>query len=334
MEVATPQDSLAVEEGRGPESSADSAAAAPVTQPVAPDPLGGDPGSGPPEQRGCSVCGGPVVKRRKYCAGCKPRSGGGHASRWTGEAVPPVLPKDPVAAARVRAAWQMAHDGMTIVGIANALGVKKSTASMYLNDPDGSRLVARKLTYAGVCIDCGGPTNGTASGVDRAPERCSLCMAKRNKECIVCRIHKNDALVGQYRWSDEQIFAAIRSCIGGDGNATVARYRSLYADSPKGSMPSLPTILQRFNTWNEACGAGQIQHGAARRTYTRISVEECLTAVVWVAQEIGRLPTITEYEARARELDHLPSVCTVRNRVGSWADVLRALHVEPKALAA
>lgn len=37
-------------------------------------------------------------------------------------------------------------------------------------------------TYAGTCIDCGGPTDGTKSGKDREPERCISCQRDQNFE--------------------------------------------------------------------------------------------------------------------------------------------------------
>lgn len=229
-------------------------------------------------------------------------------------------------------AQQLRAQGLKLREIAAVMGYKVATVHAWLSDPDRSKEVARKRSYAGTCIDCGGSTSGTANGLDRIPERCAPCSLKRDKECIVCRIHKGDHSRGIYRWSDEQIFAAIRQCVGDDGRATFGRYKRLHETSPKGSLPSPPLILRRFNSWQDACQAAGVECGRAHRIYTRTTADDCLTAVVYVAQEMGRLPTVNEYDARARDLG-LPSVSNVRNRVGSWGAVMRHLHVEQKAAA-
>lgn len=40
----------------------------------------------------------------------------------------------------------------------------------------------RKSQYAGSCIDCGAPTNGTAGGHKRTPERCVECGKRHSAE--------------------------------------------------------------------------------------------------------------------------------------------------------
>lgn len=48
----------------------------------------------------------------------------------------------------------------------------------------------RKTKYAGTCIDCGGPTNGTANGRERAPERCNTCARQRfaDRNALLCEM--------------------------------------------------------------------------------------------------------------------------------------------------
>lgn len=58
-------------------------------------------------------------------------------------------------AARLRA------EGLLVREIAERMGVARSTADAWLNDPDGSKLRARKDTYRGRCEDCGAPTDGS-----------------------------------------------------------------------------------------------------------------------------------------------------------------------------
>ena len=88
---------------------------------------------------------------------------------------------------RVREARQLRAEGLLLREIAERFGIAVSTASDWINDPDGSRLRARKASYAGTCAECGGPTDGS-EGPGRAPRRCM--------ECI--------------RWTDDEIVEAMR----------------------------------------------------------------------------------------------------------------------------
>lgn len=59
--------------------------------------------------------------------------------------------------------------------IAVILGVSRSYAgALSSNDPLGEQQRQRRTRYQGVCIDCGGPTDGS-NGFAAAPERCELC---------------------------------------------------------------------------------------------------------------------------------------------------------------
>ncbi len=75
---------------------------------------------------------------------------------------------------RVELAEDMRRKGKSLGQIAEALRLSKQTVRCYFADPHGDKLRERKRRYAGECIDCGRPTDGTA-GKGRAPERCSNC---------------------------------------------------------------------------------------------------------------------------------------------------------------
>lgn len=64
--------------------------------------------------------------------------------------------------------------GLTYKQIAERLGKSYSTVNDLIYDPDGSKVKARKDGYRGVCVDCGGRTDGS-NGRDKAPTRCLSC---------------------------------------------------------------------------------------------------------------------------------------------------------------
>jgi transcriptional regulator with XRE-family HTH domain len=63
--------------------------------------------------------------------------------------------------------------GLTQLQIAEELGVARSTVNNLLNDPEGLKRKARRERWAGVCIDCGGPT--FADSPHEASMRCRWC---------------------------------------------------------------------------------------------------------------------------------------------------------------
>lgn len=87
--------------------------------------------------------------------------------------------------------------GMTGTAIAERLGVGHSFVYSLLNDPDGARERERKSRYQGVCIDCGGPTNGADGRGANAAQRCEKCSHAHQAET-------------QRIWTRETIIEAIQ----------------------------------------------------------------------------------------------------------------------------
>jgi hypothetical protein len=83
----------------------------------------------------------------------------------------------------------------SLADIAAELGVSIHTVRSYLTDPDLSKLRARKQRYAGTCISCGGPTDGT-NGRDHASVRCARCAIEHQRSSA--------------RWTRETVRVAIR----------------------------------------------------------------------------------------------------------------------------
>lgn len=69
-------------------------------------------------------------------------------------------------------------EGLTLPHIAHRLGVKRSYASLLINDPDGSKEKTRKASYGQPCAECGRQTSGS-NGRDKAPGRCIYCVSGR-----------------------------------------------------------------------------------------------------------------------------------------------------------
>lgn len=73
-------------------------------------------------------------------------------------------------------AQQLRAEGKLFREIAEEIGVAVQTIDAWLNDPDGSRIRARKDSYRGTCIDCSGPTSGcNGRGPRGVPTRCARC---------------------------------------------------------------------------------------------------------------------------------------------------------------
>lgn len=105
-----------------------------------------------------------------------------------------------------------------------------------------------------------------------------------------------------------------------------------YADhAPLLGLPSLPTLSNRFGGWGEAVrAAGMVPHRSNRPNYTRRWTEErCWEALKNLVAELGEAPTAQQYEVLASADDELPSLATVRIRLGRWADVAARLVATP-----
>ena len=122
-------------------------------------------------------------------------------------------------------AVRLRKGGMKIREIAERMGVAVSTVHAWLSDPDGSRLKARKDSYRGTCVVCGGQTDG-GRGAALAPE---LCMS--------CR-----------EWGEDAIIAAIQTWAAGHGGIppTTTEWRRADTDHPCASV-----VIKRLG-WNNA----------------------------------------------------------------------------------
>lgn len=143
-------------------------------------------------------------------------------------------------AEKVARAQQLRGGGLLVREIAERMGVAKSTVDSWLNDPDGSRLKARKQSYAGECVECGAPTNGS-DGHAKAPKRCSECSHRYQHE--------------QARWTPETVVAAIRRFAAEHGRppAATAWFRPVGVRGAE--YPSTNTVLNVCGSWSAAIAA-------------------------------------------------------------------------------
>ena len=135
---------------------------------------------------------------------------------------------------------------------------------------------------------------------------------------------------GRFDWTDEQIGEAM-CAVAVNGRVTVLAYKRAHAERTA-PMPSPAIILHRFDTWNAACERFGLEHGTARRTYTRMSDDALLDAIDTAAVVLGPNPAYAAYEDFARRF-RLPSGTLVRVRLGGWIAALKRAEQRREASA-
>lgn len=85
---------------------------------------------------------------------------------------------------RVARAQELRAQGMIYQEIADEMGLARSTVARYITDPDRVKDRARRLRYAGTCIDCGGPTDGSDGWNTPEFGRCMACKTWTEEQII------------------------------------------------------------------------------------------------------------------------------------------------------
>jgi AraC-like DNA-binding protein len=144
------------------------------------------------------------------------------------------------------------------------------------------------------------------------------------------RRHRKDRKGGKKKYSDGELMACVKEAASKwEGPLTGAKYESYargrtLADGRP--WPGRQTFALRYSTWREALGrAGVVANPssgvAGHRKFDR---GRCVGAVRYVANQLGKTPTVQEYERLAQQsAGSLPSVATVRHRLGTWDEALR-----------
>jgi hypothetical protein len=220
---------------------------------------------------------------------------GSWAAALESAGIEPVWPEGPegTLAERVAAARRMHAAGVSVSSIADALGVKPSTARRYLN--------------AHPCRNCAGPVVGKA------------------KLCHVCATRKGNPP----RWSREEVVAAVRRWARLEGrNPTLSDWRPVRfggserweAEFPDWPPSSMGRIL--FGGWNRMLEAAGVEVN-----HPSWEPEEILAALRAYAEEFGKSPAKQELEWPPAGY---PSSRTVRRHFGSFTAGLRAAGLESR----
>lgn len=120
---------------------------------------------------------------------------------------------------RVQVAKALRAEGLTWREIGERMGVGRSTAHELATDPDLSRHYDRRRRHAGVCVDCGAPTDAS-KGV--ASRRCAQCAkpvaAERERERA--RAHRERV---ERLWADGLTRREIEAVVGSRLNISTLR---------------------------------------------------------------------------------------------------------------
>jgi hypothetical protein len=131
-------------------------------------------------------------------------------------------------------------------------------------------------------------------------------------------------------YTNEEIIACLQEAsLELGGILTTANYTKLaktkrFADGRP--WPSHQTPFHRFGSWRAALAAAGLLSNppsaiAGKRIFTKA---HCVEAILEVEQALGHLPTAAEYEEYAVAMSGaLPSLATIRHRLGRWSDALR-----------
>jgi hypothetical protein len=127
---------------------------------------------------------------------------------------------------------------------------------------------------------------------------------------------------GFQKWSDQQIVDVLREAALLEFPLTVKAYSKLLEDGfLKG--PSAARISQRFRSWQNACDLAEVEAGTRTRPrdQSRWTDQDLYAAVIVYL----RLPESTgaarDYDLWASDQDDVPSMGTLRNRLGEWNQI-------------
>lgn len=185
----------------------------------------------------------------------------------------------------------------------------------------------KNFRYGGRCADCGGRTNGGDGAAKRAV-RCAGCSRKAQRT-LPDRLRRSAAAAGKGVWSREDAAAALRTAAAVQGEPLSHKR---YSEVSAGLGPSAPTVIKLFGSWREACRAAGVAHGRPPRAgYERFSVAECRWWAARCAKELGRLPSLAEYDRWAQRTAGAPSLARFRQVAGSLAVMLAEMFPEQAA---
>jgi predicted DNA-binding protein (UPF0251 family) len=204
------------------------------------------------------------------------------------------------------------EEGLMFKDIAARVGLSVSRTQALYDDPDGAKDRERKRRRSRPCAGCGKPVHNSGS---EPPERCAECAQEHSRTMDQRRKHSTQ---DRRVWTDDGIGARLRH-LARDGAPTKRRYDTWYAGMPEGTMPSSPTIITRYGSWNEALAAAGVNATPTRgvRIDAR-SYERALMDVVRCARDLGEVPSAAQYRRWRHGVDGAYSDSRIRQVAGSW----------------
>ena len=129
------------------------------------------------------------------------------------------------------------------------------------------------------------------------------------------------------KYSDEELIEMLRQAAQASaGNLTAqgftdyGRNRLLPDGRP---WPTKQTPMNRFESWRNALRAAGLPSNPKAGPDRQFSDAACIRAVEEVGRKLGRAPSVNEYDGIAQaSAGRLPSVATVRKRLGGWTKAL------------
>lgn len=124
------------------------------------------------------------------------------------------------------------------------------------------------------------------------------------------------------KWSDQEIIQVLKEAATLEFPLTVKSYSKLLEDGfLKG--PSAGRISQRFRSWQVACDLAGVEAGARTRPLdiSRWTDDDLYAAVIHYLKLPQSSGAATDYDSWASTQDDVPSMGTLRNRLGAWNQI-------------
>ena len=124
------------------------------------------------------------------------------------------------------------------------------------------------------------------------------------------------------KWSDQDIIDVLKEAATLEFPLTVKAYSKLLEDGfLKG--PSAARISQRFRSWQAACDLAEVEAGTRTRPLdlSRWTDDDLYAAVINYLQLPQSTGAATDYDSWASGQDDVPSMGTLRNRLGAWNQI-------------
>lgn len=132
------------------------------------------------------------------------------------------------------------------------------------------------------------------------------------------------------KYTDEDVLDSLRAASQGLGGVLTAAAYTEYSRGrrfPDGRpWPTHQTAFLRFGSWRAALEAAGLQSNPSSPMAGRQLFDEanCIDAILEVERAVGHLPSVNEYITYAAKMEGLlPSISTIRHRLGSWQGALR-----------